>query len=259
MDLGDRPDGATPAASPEAHAIETRGYAVFPDLLGADDVRRLRAAITELVADIDPPALFAQVDAPLPRPHVRTPVSLTATGLALSRLLSARPDLAPLTISPRVSGAMREVLGADMRLELAGAVVSDRSRPFFPWHTHIDGEAEGTRLRAGAWPDKRHAERVLTLLYLDDLDDDGGPLLVLPRRSGDPTPPPADVSAPEWPSQVELRPRAGTLVALEQCTWHAARPQRRDGLRIFVGCYLAAARAVVPPWADAELMRTPLL
>lgn len=231
-----------------ADAIVTTGYAVFPHACEPSAVATLVEAIEGIVREVEPPALYAQDTV-----HVRDDVSITPTGLAISRLLGRRPDLAPLVLAPVVIDAIREVLGPDMRLELAGAVVSDASRPFFRWHTHIDGEEEGSRYRGGTWPVVDAVKRVLTLLYLCDLDDESGPLLVLPREVGDPTAPPASIDDPRWPGQVEVRARAGTLVALEQCTWHAAWSKKGAGHRIFVGCYFAAADAPVPAWADASL------
>lgn len=235
-----QPDGASPLA--------TRGFDVLEDLVSAGDARTLRDAILAEVAAIAPPALYA--------PELRAigdDVAITSTGLALSRLLARRPQLAPLVLATPLVGAMRAALGADARLELAGAVVTDRARPFFSWHTHIDGLEESARARAGAWPAVPDVRRVLTLLYLDDLDDDTGPLLVLPRRAGEPTAPPHALDAPSWRGELVLRPRAGTLVALDQCTWHAARAMSREGPRVFVGCYFAAAHATPAPWADDTL------
>ncbi|MCB9595966.1 MAG: phytanoyl-CoA dioxygenase family protein [Sandaracinaceae bacterium] len=239
-----------------AHARELveRGYAVFEGFADPAAVEALRAAIEELVVEIDPPRFYAS-----PTEVLSDDVVVTSPGLAISRLLHARPALRPLVLRPELATTMRATLGDDAVLELAGAVVSDATRPFFRWHTHIDGEDEGERVKRGAWPAIADPLRVLTLLYLQDLDDDVGPLYVFPRRVGDPTPPPHDLDAHDWPGMVELRPRAGTLVALEQCTWHAADSLRGPGHRIFVGCYFAAARAERPDWADAELSRGPLL
>ena len=231
-----------------ADAIVTTGYAVFPDACAPSGVATLVEAIEGIVREVAPPALYAPATV-----RLRDDVSITPTGLAISRVLGRRPDLAPLVLAPVVIDAIREVLGTDMRLELVGAVVSDASRPFFRWHTHIDGEEEGSRYRGGTWPVVEEANRVLTLLYLCDLDDESGPLLVLPRKVGDPTAPPASIDVAPWPGQVEVRARAGTLVALEQCTWHAAYSKKSAGRRMFVGCYFAAADAPVPGWADASL------
>jgi len=233
---------------PHARDLFERGYTVFEDVLSADEVRTLRSAIVDLLAVIEPPAYYAAKTQP-----VTDTVGITSTGLAISRLLDDRPALTPLVVRRPIVEAMRDALGDGFRLELAGAVVSDAARPFFRWHTHIDGEEEGSRVQAGAWRPVEGVERVLTLLYLDDLTDETGPLYVHPRRAGDPTPPPHDLALEAWPDMVELRPRAGTVVALDQCTWHAARSLRGPGLRIFSGCYWAAADAARPGHTDERL------
>lgn len=228
--------------------IREQGYAILEGLLDREETAALRAEIEALIAELDPPGFFAASTV-----QVSETVAVTSTGLAISRLLDARPALAPRVLAPRLIDAMRETLGPDVRLELAGAVASDRRRPFFSWHTHIDGEEEGQRVQRGEWPARPRTERVLTLLYLDDLDDETGPLYVHPRREGEPTAPPHPLDEEVWPGMIELRPRAGDLVALEQCTWHAARSLRRPGLRLLVGCYFAAAGAPEPPWLDRSL------
>ncbi len=236
-----------------ARDVVERGYAIVPDLLDAQALAEVRGAVERLVERIAPPHLYAAGAEPIERPDLPVPLVITPTGLTITGLLSVLPELAPSLLTSRLLDPLRALLGADMRLELVGAAISDRTRPFFGWHTHIDGEEEWTRLERRAWPAKDEVERVIVVVYLDDLDDDGGPLLVLPRRVGDPTPPPHDTLATEWPGHVELRPSAGTAVVLEQCTWHAARSLRREGHRIFVGGYFASARAPRPGYADASL------
>ena len=238
----------------QARDIVERGFAVFEDVVDPEGVQTLRRAVDEMLEVIDPPRYYAAQTE-----MVSDNVAVTSTGLAISRILDTRPELRPRMVHAPVLDALREVLGDDMRLELAGAVVSDETRPFFRWHTHIDGEEEGSRVRVGAWRPVEGVERVLTLLYLQDLDDTTGPLYVLPRRAGDPTPPPHDLDAQEWPGMIELRPRAGTLVALEQCTWHAAKSLTAPGLRVFMGCYFASPSTARPGWTDAGLADAPLL
>ena len=225
-----------------------QGYTVLEGLLRPEEVSALREAVLALVADIAPPRMQSPETTPLDE---RSFVS--ASGLGIPRLLRERPDLRPLVLSRRLLEVVGSVLGAGMRVEIAGASVSDASRPFFRWHSHVDGEDEGVRFSSKQWPRVPDVRRVLTLLYLDDLNDDTGPLFVLPRRAGDPTEPPYSIDLEEWPGQIELRPRAGTAVAIDQCTWHAARSMRGPGLRTFLGCYFAAAHAVPMGGADPGL------
>jgi ectoine hydroxylase-related dioxygenase (phytanoyl-CoA dioxygenase family) len=236
--------------TPTSHAKELheRGYVVFEDLLEPSEVAWLRGEILGVVERLDPPTLYAE------RPQeVGENASVTTVGLAIRRLLRERPDLLRWYVRPPVRAFLAEVLGEGLRLEDAGAMVSDSARPFFSWHTHIDGEDEGVRARAERWPQVDSVRRVLTLLYLDDVDREAGPLHVVPRRVGDPTEPPGELDAVDWPGQVELTPRAGSLVAFEQCTWHAALPRRRPGHRVIAGAFFAAPSAPPAPWADPQL------
>jgi hypothetical protein len=47
----------------------------------------------------------------------------------------------------------------------------------------------------------------------------------------------------------------GPAVLIEQTTWHAALPQTREGLRMFMGFYFAAATAPAPQAIDESLAR----
>lgn len=221
---------------PEATDILERGYAVFEGACPPDELATLRAAVEDLVAELQP----EQMQEPQQR-ALSDWAAVTPSGLALHGALHRRPDLAGIVFRPRVVETVRALLGDDARVEVTGAMVSDRQRPFFEWHTHIGGEDEGERVRRGEWPRVDSVRRILTLMYLDALDDEGGLLQLLPRRVGDPTEPPGDLSAPEWSGQVQIRAEPGSLVALEQCTWHAAHSKRGPGTRAIWACYYAAA------------------
>lgn len=244
---------STEPSDPVSRAITEQGYAILPGFLDAASLAQARAAIEALVERVAPERLYAPSSVTLERPALPVPLVVTPTGLTITGVLRVAPELGPLLFQERLLAPLRALLGSDLRVEVVGAAVSDRTRPFFGWHTHIDGEEEWTRLSARRWPSKPRVERVVVVLYLDDLDDDGGPLLVLPRRAGDPTPPPHDTLAQDWPGQVTLRPRAGSAVLLEQCTWHAAHSRRTEGHRIFVGAYFSARAAPAPTFADGEL------
>lgn len=244
---------ASQTATEALASVATEGWARWvraPDEVG---VARLRSAISALRRRFDPPTLWSESNLP-----VGDNAMVTPTGFAVPRLLTEHPELRPLVLPPSLVEAVQSLLGADARLELLGTVVTDRTRPFFPWHTHIDGTDESERFRAGAWPTIDRLRRIFTLLYLDDVDATGGPLLVLPRRVGDSCRPPHDIHEQRWPRDVELRPAAGTLIAIDECTWHAAMPMLRDGERIFVGAYFAAGDTAAAPWADASLSSVPL-
>ncbi len=241
--------------SDAAREIVERGFAVVSGLLSREEVAHIRAGVEAFVARIDPPAFYSPSLLPLDRPELPGPLSVTPIRLAIPCLLEVMPETRSLVLREPLLAPLRALLGEGLRLEMFGVAVSDRARPFFPWHTHIDGEEEGARLARGEWPAKSELERVLVLLYLDDLDDDRGPLFVWPRRLGEPTPPPHDVTADRWPGQIELRPRAGDAVLLEQCTWHAARSLEVEGLRMFIASYFTGRDVPLAAWANPRSKR----
>jgi hypothetical protein len=229
-----------------------RGYTVFERVYDPEWVAAIRADIDSIHAALGRPSCHAAETVEL-----APGISLCAAGLAVHRLLDTRPRWASDLVKPQVIAALRGALGQDMVAEVAGCVVSDRSRPFFGWHTHIGGNDDGTYrqtgINTGIWPQVNTPQRVMTLTYLQDLGDDNGPLLVYPRKLGDTIAPPHDPDDLSWDGQVELRLPAGSLAVVDECTWHAIPPTHEDALRMFVGVAYAARTAAVGGWADTKL------
>ncbi len=227
-----------------AEQLRERGYAVFDGYLDPSTAATLRARLLALAEPVRPATLY--------EPDTRELndwAAVSASGLALRGFAGRQPELLDRYLRPPLVALVRECLG-EARVEELGALISDTARPFFRWHTHIGGEDEGVRFKSGHWPRPERVERVLTLLYLDDVDEDAGALYVLPRRVGEPTEPPGDIDEVEWPGRVALYPKAGTLVALEQCTWHAAAARSRPGERVLAAAYFAGSDVAPADWAD---------
>lgn len=233
-----------------AREIVDQGYTVYERAWPEDEVDALRGLILERFhAEKNlPEQLWSTTDYEL-----NSSVSVVYTGVVIYSMVRDRPEITDLLLKPQIVEALRGVLGANMVLENVGALVTDETRPFFSWHTHIGGYDDGEYQSVGGWPKVDAAHRVTTLLYLDDIDDDGGVLLVYPRKVGDPTAPVMDPNVEPWKGQVEVRVPRGSLVAMEQCTWHTARPMRRQGLRVFLGCNFRSGEVPAPDWADKTL------
>jgi hypothetical protein len=236
--------------APESHAraLRERGYTIVRDGHTAQQVDRLRAALL---------AIHRRHGAPVPYDsegrQLAPDVMLAPTGFVLTRLLAHCPELADDLLAPAVVAAARALLGAETRLELTGAVICDDRRPFFSWHNHIGGiDVEDYRARR-EFPRFGASERLIAVHYLDDVDELGGELRVLPRAIDEPTEPPHDRFVETWPGQERLRFPAGSTLILEQCTWHAVMPRRRPGLRAFVGAYLTSPRAPKSTAVDDSL------
>lgn len=142
---------ATQRTEPDAAAqlaqIRTHGYATWVRSPADVGVAAIRAAIDRVVGEHAPATLWAAETQPVSERAILTP-----TGFALPWLLREAPELEPLVLPAALRQAVADLLGPAPRLELLGAVVTDRSRPFFSWHTHIDGLEESERLRQRSWP-----------------------------------------------------------------------------------------------------------
>jgi hypothetical protein len=238
----------TDTASEHSAALLEQGFTVFADVLSPAQVAVLRDGLEAIYTEHGRPPAWD----PGYRPFADQ-VFTCAAGFVARSLFAHRPDWVDLLIRPEVVAALRLVLGPDMVIEVAGSVIADRSRPFFRWHTHVDGVDDRGRWETGEWPLVPDARRVMTLLYLQDLDDDSAPLRIARRRVGDPTGPLQDIDLEHWDGQVELRVRAGTIVVLEQCTWHAIPPTRSDELRMFIGINYAQRSTAPAAWVDERM------
>ncbi|MDW8363157.1 MAG: hypothetical protein RMK74_12215 [Myxococcales bacterium] len=231
-----------------AAELRDRGYAWLRGVLTPEQVRDARALVEDVVRRLDPPSLHAPEATP-----IAEGAFVTASGLALPGLLRMQPALEPMLLPERVLDPVLDALGEGARLEVAGALVSDRTRPFFRWHCHIDGIDESERMRAGHWPTVASLRRLLVLGYLDDLDEHTGTLRLLPRRVGEQTAPRGPLDAEHWPGAIEVRARAADAVVLDECTWHAAGAMRREGLRIVLVTFFRVANTPPAPFADPWL------
>lgn len=229
-------------------ALREQGYAIFERAYSDDEVAFLRGLLMSEWEKLGRPALAAN---PPVRPAPN--VEVGPAGIVFHGLSSAYPQVVPHLYKADIIATIRGLLGEDMRLELPAGVLSDESRPFFAWHTHIDGVDDAYYDNKRPFEDFQRSARVTHLLYLDDLNADNGPLLVLPRKVTDPTAPPFDTNESYWPGQVEINCPAGSVVVIEQCTWHAAFQKREPGIRAFVGSYFAAADTPPTPLTDPEL------
>jgi ectoine hydroxylase-related dioxygenase (phytanoyl-CoA dioxygenase family) len=226
-----------------ARALRERGFCVVEHSHSDAVVAKFRAALEALHRRCGSPVPYS-----LKGEQLERDLQLAPTGFVVTRLLAQFPELADELLCPDVIEVVRRVLGRDMHLELTGAVLCDANRPFFSWHNHIGGiDVEDYRART-TWPRFAESQRVIAVLYLDDIDVAGGELRAYPRAIADPTDAPFDEMTPDWPGQVSLHFPAGSTVIFEQCTWHAALPKTSPGLRMFVGAYLTSARA---PRTDA--------
>lgn len=234
-----------PSPNETARALVEVGYAVVPSAFSDVDVDHIRARLVARYEELGRPPTHARP--PLePAPGVE----VSPVGLVYHQLGHHFPDLGPKILAPGVVEAVRATLGDDMHLEYTSAILCHDARPFFPWHAHVGGVDNVTYRKQAIFPSFTAPERVTALLYLDDLTDEQGTLLVHPRRIDAPTEPPFDPSVEDWPGAVELGCRRGDVVLLEQCTWHAARPKRSIGVRAFVACYFTSARAPETTWRD---------
>jgi hypothetical protein len=222
---------------PLSQQIIDRSYAVLAGYWNPAKLARIRAALGKIYERLDQPPLWS------PEPVWQGEnVEISNTGLVIHKLLSFDPGLHGDLLDAEVIEIIRGALGHDMHLEFAGAVITNNTRPFFKWHNHVGGIEDEKYRRLGLRPAIERPERVAMIVYLDAMGPATGQLLIHPHRVSGASGPPGPVEQPDWEGRFEVNGGPGTVVMIDQTTWHAARPRTVDGeLRMFFGLWFAAA------------------
>jgi hypothetical protein len=247
------PGSPQPARSvPVTNALQqflTEGYAVFPGVLPWSVVTAMRESLESLRTEVaDAPAFALTPLTPAPD------VEVSCTGLVFKRLLSRRSALAEQILAAGPAAVVREVLGSDARVEQVGGVLTDHTRPFYPWHHHVGGPDDTFLRKAGLQVAVEPKPRRLSyLLYLDAVTEQDGPLLILPTPAGQPRPAQGGITDPQWPDACAVTFPAGSVVLLDERTWHAVPQRTTPGPRRWIGMHVAAAAVPVAAHQDNAL------
>ena len=123
-------------SSDHARELLDHGYSVFEGAWSQQEVELLRALILERFHEEKhlPKQLWSDRDY-----KISDSISMAYTGVVIYSMVRDRPQVGELLLKPIVVDALRGVLGDAMAIEIVGAVVTDETRPFFAWHTHIGG------------------------------------------------------------------------------------------------------------------------
>ncbi len=230
--------------------LRRESFAVWPALYGAEQIAAFRAELARV-----------HRDAGAPRPYgegvtwLAENLELSSTGLVVHKLLGRATALQQGLLPADAVAIVRNLLGADMRLEMVAGVISDHTRPFFQWHMHVGGIDDERYRREVRRPTFEAPQRIAMLVYLDEMRADDGQLLVMPRQITDPIAPPFPITQRHWEGQVAVEAPAGTAVWMEQSTWHAVLPRKEGAtLRMFVGFWFASADATQAERVDETLL-----
>jgi hypothetical protein len=221
--------------STSASEITSRGWTVLPRVLDAQALDRLVASLDRLRACVVSPGLHACDDVVL-----ADDVKVSAVGLTFFGLLGRAPELSEMFARADLVSLLHEVLGPELELEQSCGVISDETRPFFFWHNHLGG-IDGEDFRSHPGPSSARIRRLVCTFYGTALDGENGRMLVLPRRVGDPLEPPRAPGREPWPEAVALEAAVGSIVVLDEATWHAVTPMSRAGVRRFAACMVRRA------------------
>lgn len=202
---------ATPS---EIYHLVEKGFLIRPGLLSQSGVRRLRRALCEVLAN-EKRRRRVSLDTCFGSSYVRHLLDKHPAFVSLFRLRS------PVSIA-------RAVLGPQVKFDEITARVTDlQSQPSFsPWHIHL----RVVPIPIPAFFTYPHG--IDCLLYLDDIDEESGPLCVLPGSHYRKTEvyPVGDMSPKR--GQRILHLNAGDCLMMHANLWHRSLPSiRNSGLR----------------------------
>jgi Phytanoyl-CoA dioxygenase (PhyH) len=222
------------ASQSEIQHLVEKGFLVRPGLISASGVKRLRSALSDvLIAEESQPRY--QVDGCFGSPYLRHLLDKHKAFLSLFKL------------KPTLSIA-RAVLGPQVKFDEITARVTDFSihSPSTPWHIHLRVVPDPLP------PFFAYPHAIECLLYLDDIDEESGPLCVLPgsHRHMNEVYPPNDVT--DKHGQKSLLLKAGDCLVMHPNLWHRALPSvRKSGLRRLV------IFSYFPSWVGGEERGSP--
>lgn len=245
--VSDRASHADAAA--HARQILARGFTTYAGLVPPDRTGRLAQALRELWHEHGEPRPYSRHDI-----HLADGVEITPVGFTVHGLLARIPAVSALLRRPELLALFRELLGDGFELEMVSGIVSDHTRPFFFWHNHVGG-IDGEDYRGRSMSTFRRPERLVCTFYLSPLDDEHGMMLVYPRAIDDPLDPPLEPGRDPWPGALEVRAPAGSVLVVDQATWHAVTPMSREAQRSFVGAFVRRAGLAPTVRRDASVER----
>ena len=209
------------ATQKEIQDFEKQGYLLRESLIKGDHLESLRCALDRIV-EVEWETKLATRSA-----------GDRSWGFIPRHLMHKDPAFLDLLKFPPVLSVCRAMMGPLVRLRgLSGRVsFPEEEIQDTPWHQHLRVVSNPIP----PWFSQPHC--IDALIYLDDLNEDTGPVAVVPGSHAwlDREPPSKEVDAVE--SQVVFEFPAGSIVMVHGNTWHRALPTRRKKRRMLILSY----------------------
>jgi hypothetical protein len=231
--------------------LSARGWAVLPEVYPEADCAQLRAAVDRVWRTLGAPVPYDPGEVFLDGEGT----SLSSAGFVCRQLLDLAPEVAEILDRPALLDVIDTVLGPGALIEGVAGNLNDATRPFCYWHNHVGGIHAGHFRELGRYPaPDGPIRRLVCVIYVDGLSPENGEMLVWPRGRTDPAAPPReDFGSTSWPGEDVVQCPDGSLLLLDEYTWHAVRRQQREGNRHYVGLYAVARGGVTTSFAVPAL------
>jgi ectoine hydroxylase-related dioxygenase (phytanoyl-CoA dioxygenase family) len=212
------------ATREEIQQFSKEGYLVREQLFQGEELEKLRNALGKLEQEQRSVSEFGQLFS----------TNSTYGGLFLRRLPDKEQEFLDLVYDQRLLSVARAMMGPQL-------MVSTMARITFPgepnqetqWHQHL----RHMPIPLPPWFVRPHSIDIL--IYLDDIDQETGPICVVPGSHDRLDIEPAPEYYGEYPNQLTLTPKAGTALFIHSNLWHRAMPTTPQGRkrRLVLVCY----------------------
>jgi ectoine hydroxylase-related dioxygenase (phytanoyl-CoA dioxygenase family) len=212
------------ASESELDAFMETGYLMKDKLFQGEELERLRTALDRLEEKQRNVKEFGQ--------HFST--NSTYGGLYMRRLPDKEQVFMDLVYHPALLSIGRAMMGPQV-------MVSTMARITYPgepnqetqWHQHL----RHIPVPLPRWFVRPHSIDIL--IYLDDIDDETGPISIVPGSHDRMEDEPEPEYYGEYPDQMTFKPSAGTALFIHSNLWHRAMPTTPKGKkrRMVLVCY----------------------
>jgi ectoine hydroxylase-related dioxygenase (phytanoyl-CoA dioxygenase family) len=204
------------ATQEEIGRFAETGYLVRKKLFAGEELEKLRNALDELEARERDIEEFQQL-------YSKT---RNFGGLYLRRLVDKHPVFYDMMKYPPLLSVARAMMGPQLRNSSMGRITyPGQENQETEWHQHLSY----IPMPKPPWFVQPHGIDIL--IYLDDLTDATGPIIVMPGTHNDLESEPPVNNYDDLPGQVKLNVPAGTAVFIHSNLWHRAMPTTAEGTR----------------------------
>jgi ectoine hydroxylase-related dioxygenase (phytanoyl-CoA dioxygenase family) len=212
------------ATKEEIDSLTANGYMVREKMFQGEALERLRAAMDRMEEKERQSKELGQFYS----------TDSVFGGLYIRRLPDKDQEFMDLVYDPSLLSVARAMMGPQLLvLTMARITYPGEPNQETHWHQHLFN----IPVPQPPWFTRPHSMDIL--IYLDDVDEETGPISLVPGSHNRLDSEPAPNYYGQYPNQLTLMPSAGTALFIHSNVWHRALPTTEKGRkrRLLLICY----------------------